>query len=83
MVEDQDSVITNDALEQQFGPLSEELVDVDLEKSEQVHVATLCLTNTGSFDTVLGAVPAGLEALRRWARRWDPPSGGKRRALLP
>ena len=38
-VEDQDNVITNNALEPQFGPLSEELVGDVLELSEQFHVA--------------------------------------------
>ena len=43
-VEDQDNVITNNALEQQFGPLGEEPVDDVLEKIEQVHVALfVCL----------------------------------------
>ena len=55
-VEDQDNVITNEAL--------------------------LALTESESFDIVLGAAPSGLEALRRLARRWDPLSGGKRRACL-
>ena len=49
--------MTNDALEQQFGPLSEELVDDVLEKSEQVHVALLLLTESESFDIVLGSLP--------------------------
>ena len=52
------------------------------EKSEQVHVALLALTETESFDIGLGAAPSGLEALRRLVRRWDPLSGGKHRALL-
>ena len=51
-----------------------------LEKSEQVHVALLALTE--SCDIVLGAVPSGLESLRRLVRRWDPLSGGKRGARL-
>ena len=50
-VEDQDNVITHDALEQQFGPLSEEGVD-------EVHVALLTLTEGGCFDIVLGAAPS-------------------------
>ena len=33
-VEDQENVITNDALEQQFGPLREDHVDDVLEKAE-------------------------------------------------
>ena len=49
--------------------------------SAQVHVALLALTESESFDSVLGVAPSGLEALRRLVRRWDPPSGGKRRAL--
>ena len=32
-------------------------------KSEQVHVAFLALTESESFDIVLGAAPSGLEAL--------------------
>ena len=70
-VEDPDNLITNDALEQRFGPLSEEPVDDVPEKSEQVHVALLSVTDSESFDIVLGA------ALRRLVRRWDPLSGGR------
>ena len=81
-VEDQDNVITNEALEQQSGPLGATPVDDVLERSEQVHVALLALTESESFDIVLGVAPSGLEALRRLVRRWDPLSGGKRRALL-
>ena len=62
-VEDQDSIITNEALDQQFGPLDAESVDDVLEKSEQVHVALLALTESESFDIVLGAAPSGLKAL--------------------
>ena len=51
-VEDQDNVITNNALEQQFGPLGEEPADDVLEKSEQVHVALVALTESESFDIV-------------------------------
>ena len=58
-----------------------QLKDVQ-EKSEQVHVALLALTESESFDVVLGAAPSGLEALKRLVRRWDPLRGGKRRALL-
>ena len=68
-VEDQDNVITNEA---------RVLVQ---ENSEQVHVALLALTESESIGVVLGAAPSGLEALRRLVRRWDPLSGGKRRAL--
>ena len=57
-VEDRDDLITNDALEQQFGPLSEEPVDDVPVKSEQVHVALQSLTDSKSFDIVLGAAPA-------------------------
>ena len=74
-VEDQDNAITNDALEQHFGPLSEELVDDVLEKREQVHAALLALTESESFDIFLGAAPPGLEALRRSFRRWELLSG--------
>ena len=43
-LEDQDNVITNNTLEQQFSPLGEEPAEDVLEKSEQVHVALLALT---------------------------------------
>ena len=81
-VEDQVNVNTNEALDRQFGPRGTEPVEDVQEKSEQVHVALLALTESESFDIVLGAAPSGLEALRRLVRRWDPPSGGRRRALL-
>ena len=63
-VDDQDNVITNDALEQQFGPLGDEPVGDILERANKVHVALLAFTENGSFDTVLGAAPSDLEALR-------------------
>ena len=80
-VEDQDNVITNQALDRQFCPTGAEPVEDVQEKSEQLHVALLALTESGSFDIALGAAPSGLEALRRLVRRWDPLSGGHRRAL--
>ena len=49
-VEDQDNIITNEALDQQFGPLGTEPADDVLEKSGQVHVALLALTESESFD---------------------------------
>ena len=81
-VEDQDNVITNEALDRQFGPIDAEPVEDVQEESEQAHVALLALTECESFDIVLGAAPSGLEALRRLVRRWDPLSGGKHRALV-
>ena len=81
-VADQDSATTNDALEQKFGPQSEEPVDDALEKSEQVHVALSVLTESERFDILLGATPSGPEVPRRLVRRGDPLSGGKRRALV-
>ena len=36
------------------------------------------MTDSESFDVVLGAAPSGLKALRRLVRRWDPLSGGMR-----
>ena len=80
--EDQDNVMTNEAFCRQFGPIGAEPVEDVQEKSEQVHVALLVLTESESFDIGLGVAPSGLEALRRLVRRWDPLSGGKRRALL-
>ena len=81
-VEDHDNVITNEPLDRQFGPTGAEPVEDVPEKSEQVHVALLALTESESFDIVLGAAPSGLEALRRLVRRWDPLIGGQRRALV-
>ena len=45
-------------------------VDDVLEKSEKVYVALLALTESESFNIVLGAAPSGLEALRRLVRLW-------------
>ena len=59
-----------EALDQQFGPLGAEPVGDVQDKSELIHVALLALTESGSFDIVLGAAPPGLEALRRLVRRW-------------
>ena len=44
-----------------------------------MHVALLALTESESFDIVLGAAPSGPEALRRLVRR--SLSGGKHKAL--
>ena len=82
-VEGQGNIITNEALDKQFGPLGAEPVGDVQEKSEQVHVALLALRESESFDIVLGAAPSGLEALRRLVRRLDLASGGRRRALRP
>ena len=81
-VEDPDYVITNAAFERQFGPIGAEPGEDVQEQSEQVHVAFLASTECESFNIVLGEAPSGIEALRRLVRRWDPLSGGKRRALL-
>ena len=77
----------NDDLEQQFGTLGDEPVDEILEKSAQLHVALLELTESEmkeceSFDFVAGTDPEGLEALRRLIRCWDPLSGGKTQGSL-
>ena len=81
-VEDQDSTITDKDVDDQFGDTGHEPVDHIAEKNSQLHVALMALTEGESFDIVLGAAPNGLEALRRLVRRWDPLSGGRRRALL-
>ena len=49
-VEDQDNVITNEALDRQFPLIGAEPVANVQEKSEQVHVALLALTESESFD---------------------------------
>ena len=77
-VEDPDNVITNEALDRQFGPTSAEPVEDVQEKSDQLWHRR----EVRDFADVLGAAPSGQEALRRLVRRWDPLSGGKRRALL-
>ena len=56
-MEDQDTDITNEALDRQFGLAGAEPVDDVQEKSEQVHVALLALTESECFDVVLGAAP--------------------------
>ena len=62
-VEDQDNVITHEAFDRQFGPIVAEPVEDVQEKIEQVHVALLALTESESFDIVLGVAPSGLEAV--------------------
>lgn len=81
-VEDQETAIVGQDLDDQFGDTGHEPVGEIFEKNAQLHVALLALTEGESFDIVLGAAPSGLEALRRLIRRWDPLSGGKRRVLL-
>ena len=68
-VEDQDNVCTNEALDRLFGPTGAAPVEDVQEKSEQVHVVFLELTESESSDVVLGAASPGLEALRRLVRR--------------
>ena len=83
--EDQERPITEDDLEDQFGveaAAPEDRIDDLREKDAQLHVALQALTEGESFDIVLGCAPRGVEALRRLARRWDPSSGGRRRATL-
>ena len=48
-------LLTHDALEEQFGSLSDETVHDGLEKKEQVNVALLVLAESGSIDVVLGS----------------------------
>ena len=67
-VEDQDNIITYEARNRQFGSLGAEPVDDVQETSEQVHVALLALTESESFDIVLGAAPSGQEVQRRLVR---------------
>ena len=81
-MEDQDNVITIEALDRQFGPIGAEPIEDVQEKSEQGHVAFLALTESESFDIGLGAAPSGLKDLRRLVQHWDPLSGGKRRTPL-
>ena len=81
-IEDQEATITEQDLDEQFGDTGHEPVEGITERNAQLHVALLALTEGESFDVVLGAAPSGLEALRRLVRRWDPLSGGRRRALL-
>ena len=81
-VEDQDSVIMNEALDGQFGPIGAEPCGDVQEKSEQIHVALLALTESESFATVLGAAPSGVEVLRRLIRRWDPLSGDEAQSSI-
>ena len=49
-VEDQDNIITNEALDRQFALIGAEPVEDVQEKSKQVHVALLTLTESESFD---------------------------------
>ena len=51
-------------------------------KAPKNKIALSALTESESFDIFVGAAPSLLEALRRLVRRWDPLSGGKRRAFL-
>ena len=65
-VEDQDNVITNQAFDGQFGPMGAEPVEDVQEKSEQVHVAFLALTEKWKLRCcVCFTAPPRLEALRR------------------
>jgi hypothetical protein len=81
-IEDQEQPLQAADMDLQFGDQSQEPVPDLEEKGSQLHVVLLSLTEGESFDIVLGAAPSGFEALRRLIRRWDPLSGGRRRALL-
>jgi len=82
--EDQEETLTREDLTTAFGPDSlEDEVSNLREKDMQLHVALQNLTEGESYDLVMGAGPGnGVEAFRLLVRRWDPASGGRRRALL-
>ena len=58
--------------------VSSSLFNGDAARFTMWSLRAVLLASTSSFDTVLGALPSGLERLRRLVRAW---SGGKRRAL--
>ena len=82
-VEDQDKVVTNESLEQQFGPLGSEPNDDVLEKSEQVHVGLSSGSSEWRKRTALlrqilvpdrcklQGFPAGLEKKEGLVRRYE------------
>ena len=64
------------------GTGDDEVEDLDY-KISQIHIVLVDLTEEESNDLVVGAGDGnGLEAWRKLSRRWDPASGGRKRALL-
>ena len=84
LAEDQDEVITRELFWENSGPdgIDDEVPNLG-DKDTQLHVALQNLTEGESYDIVMGSgTKNGVEAFRRLVRRWDPASGGRRRALL-
>ena len=81
---DSDTEITEAALMDEFGPQGDSAeVENVTSKSNQLYTALVSLTDENSNDLVVGSGAGdGVEAWRRLHRRWDPSTGGRKRALL-
>ena len=83
--EDSEDVLSGTRLKALFGPVSPGVVHVPHleEKDAQLHAALQTLCEGEAFTLVRSAGRgAGLEAWRKLHRRYDPSTGGRRRALL-
>ena len=83
--EDSEDVLNGTRLKALFGPVSPGVVHVPHleEKDAQLHAALQTLCEGEAFTLVRSAGRgAGLEAWRKLHRRYDPSTGGRRRALL-
>ena len=83
-VEEQQNIGEETVLSE-FGPeaLEEDVVPEVKRKMNQLYTVLVSLTEDESNDIVIGSGAGnGLEAWRRLHRRWDPSTGGRKRALL-
>eukprot|EP00438_Fugacium_kawagutii_P008184 Skav214678 [mRNA] locus=scaffold923:680348:681763:+ [translate_table: standard] len=82
--EENDYAITNDMVDKAYGLQADEIDRIenieDLRK--EVWDALLMLTEKEPFDIILNANECGFEGWRRLNRRYDPLTGGRKRALL-
>ena len=78
-----DEPVDKDLWDIQFGMGAEDAVEDIDHKVQQLYTVLVDLTEDDSNDIVVGSGEGnGLEAWRKLARRWDPASGGRKRALL-
>jgi hypothetical protein len=82
--EDCDHAITADDIDKAFGSQADAIDQVSniRELRRELWDALLMLTEREPFDIVLNTGECGIESWRKLTRRYDPSTGGRKRALL-
>ncbi|CAL1139547.1 unnamed protein product, partial [Cladocopium goreaui] len=82
--EDCDHAITADDIDKAFGSQADAIDQVSniSELRRELWDALLMLTEREPFDIVLNTGECGIESWRKLTRRYDPSTGGRKRALL-